>query len=183
MPRPVPEFCEEAGEISAREGPLEELGRVDVTVLKAAQAILDGRERWEVVGREDFALDDREVDLDLVQPTGVDGRVHEHNLGSLGLEPHDGALTTMGRGVVHDPKDPTGGAIGFLVQDVGNEALKGGDARLAFTPPEYLGPMHVPGGEGQARAHEPERVSGDHMPARPRVWPAARARVAATGAR
>ena len=44
MPRPVPEFCEEAGEISAREGPLEGLGRVDVTVLKAAQAILDGRE-------------------------------------------------------------------------------------------------------------------------------------------
>jgi len=87
MPRPVPEFCEEAGEISAREGPLEGLGRVDVTVLKAAQAILDGRERWEVVGREDFALDDREVDLDLVQPAGVDGRVHEHNLGPLGLEP------------------------------------------------------------------------------------------------
>src|SRR5205809_345172 len=100
MPRPVPEFCEEAGEISALEG----LGCVDVTVLKAAQAIVDGRERWEVVGREDFALADREVDLDLVQPAGVDWRVHEPNLGPLGLEPRAGALTTMGRGVVHDPK-------------------------------------------------------------------------------
>ena len=47
---------------------------------KAEQAILDGGEVGEVVGREDLALDDAEVGLDLVEPAGMDRRVDEDDV-------------------------------------------------------------------------------------------------------
>jgi hypothetical protein len=36
--------------------------------LEAKQAILDLGERGKVTGREDLALDDREINLDLIEP-------------------------------------------------------------------------------------------------------------------
>jgi hypothetical protein len=38
------------------------------------------------VGGQNLALRDREVDFDLVQPTAVDGRVHDGQLGPPSLE-------------------------------------------------------------------------------------------------
>lgn len=40
----------------------------------------------EVGGREGFALEDREVDLDLVEPAGVLGQMYEGEVGEPGLE-------------------------------------------------------------------------------------------------
>lgn len=48
-----------------------------VAVLEPEQAHPDGHQGGEIVGREDFALDDREVNLDLVEPTGMDGCVRQ----------------------------------------------------------------------------------------------------------
>lgn len=67
-------------EIRASERPSEGSGQGLVAVLKREEVVLQGRERDEVVRREDLALDGREVDLDLVQPTRVDGRVHGREL-------------------------------------------------------------------------------------------------------
>ncbi|HEV8103844.1 MAG TPA: hypothetical protein VGP69_08930 [Gaiellaceae bacterium] len=41
------------------------------------EALFDGSEVGEVVGLQHLALDDREVDLDLVEPAGVDRQVDE----------------------------------------------------------------------------------------------------------
>jgi hypothetical protein len=41
------------------------------------------RRRTEVVRRKNLALDDREVDLDLVQPTRMDGQMNELQSGTL----------------------------------------------------------------------------------------------------
>jgi hypothetical protein len=46
----------------------------------------------EVVGLEHLALDDREVDLHLVEPTGVHGQVDEGEVRSALLEPLGGLL-------------------------------------------------------------------------------------------
>jgi len=46
--------------------------------LEGKQALLQVIERAEVVGREDLALNDGEVDLDLVEPTGMDRNVDEY---------------------------------------------------------------------------------------------------------
>src|SRR5206468_2090341 len=79
------EFGEQRGEIAAREGPLERLRRVDVVFLEAKKPLTDSTERTEVIRREDLALDDGEIDLNLIEPTGVDGGVDEHELRPPGL--------------------------------------------------------------------------------------------------
>ena len=55
-------------EISACEGPFEGGGDLLVVVLEAENALGDFVLGSEVSGRESFALEDREVDLDLVEP-------------------------------------------------------------------------------------------------------------------
>ena len=56
--------CEQDAQVGLGELPLERGGDLLVVVLEREQARLDRGEVGEVVGREDFALDDREVDLD-----------------------------------------------------------------------------------------------------------------------
>src|SRR5262245_33140783 len=65
-------------EIAAREGTLKRFRRVDVVRLEAKEALTDSAARRKVVRREDLALDGREVDLDLIEPAGVNRDVDEH---------------------------------------------------------------------------------------------------------
>ena len=61
----------EIGEVLPGELPLEGLGGFLVAPLKGEESLLDLCEVHEVVGGQHLALDDR-VDLDLVQPGGMD---------------------------------------------------------------------------------------------------------------
>src|SRR6266508_5864414 len=77
--------------------PLERLRGGLVASLEGKQASLHLLEVGEVVGGEDFALDDGVVDLDLIEPGGVDGRVDEPKApvpppGVAALQPVDGCL-------------------------------------------------------------------------------------------
>ena len=63
---------EESVEVGAVEGQLVRLCDLAVVLGEAEQPLGERVERVEVVGRERFALDDREVELDLVEPGGVD---------------------------------------------------------------------------------------------------------------
>ena len=74
MARGVESF-EEAVEVVAGELPFERLGDLLVVSSEAEEPLFDGGEVGEVVGLQHLALDDREVDLDLVEPAGVDRRV------------------------------------------------------------------------------------------------------------
>ena len=56
----------------AGEGPVEWRCRLLVMGLKGKQALFEFLQRREVVGSEDLSLNDREIDFDLVEPTGVD---------------------------------------------------------------------------------------------------------------
>jgi hypothetical protein len=49
---------EKVGKIAARELPFERLGNRLIVALERQQALLNGGQRREVVGRKDFALDD-----------------------------------------------------------------------------------------------------------------------------
>jgi len=51
---------------------------------QALRQLLQGRE---IVGRQDLSLEDREIDFDLIEPTGVNGPVNEHQVGVLDLPP------------------------------------------------------------------------------------------------
>lgn len=59
------------------EVPLERLGDLVVVMLGLVEGLSDRCGVLEVVGGEDFALDDRVLDLDLGEPAGVNGEVHE----------------------------------------------------------------------------------------------------------
>ena len=50
-------------------------------LLEVEQAGLGVAEVAEVVGRNDFTLDDGEVDLHLIKPGGVDGQVDSRRVG------------------------------------------------------------------------------------------------------
>ena len=41
------------------------------------EALFEFLQRWEVVGREDLSLNDREIDFYLVKPAGVDRCMNE----------------------------------------------------------------------------------------------------------
>ena len=70
-------FGEEMREILAGELPFERTrGRFPI-VLKIEEALCEGVEISKVIGREHLALDNREVDLDLIKPTSVNRSMHE----------------------------------------------------------------------------------------------------------
>ena len=145
-----------------------------VAVLEPEQARPDGHQGGEIVGRENFALDDREVDLDLVEPTGMDGGVHQDERRPSGLQPRCGLLAAMGRAVVHDPEHAPGRPVGRLAHDLGHQALEGDNAIFRLAAAEEFGPMHVPGRQvrpGPSPGILVFDVHGAARPGRPRGMP------------
>ena len=106
--------------------------------------LLQGRE---VVWRQDFSLDDGEIDFDLVQPTGVNGSMNEHQVGILRLKPADGGEPPMRRAVVDDPENSSSLAVGPLFHDLIHETVKGRDSGFAFAATEEFRAVDVQSGE------------------------------------
>src|SRR5215212_10609034 len=100
------ETREESVEIMAGEPPGERLGGSLIAFLKGEEAFGQGFEVGEVVGSEHLALHHREVDLDLVEPGGMSGKVDEAQVGPLSLKALHRSLTPMRGAVVHDPEHP-----------------------------------------------------------------------------
>jgi hypothetical protein len=69
-------------------------------MLEARDPFLEFGQAGEVAWGERFALQDREIDLDLVQPGGVHGQVDEHEVGPGVLEAVDRALAAVAAAVV-----------------------------------------------------------------------------------
>ena len=74
-------MCVDSGgepvEVGSGERPLERVGDLAVVVGEAEQPFGERVERGEVVWGERFALHDREVELDLVEPGSVDREVDQ----------------------------------------------------------------------------------------------------------
>src|SRR5215469_2628742 len=100
--------------------------------------------RGEIVGREHFSLDDGEIDLNLIDPAGMDWGMHQKSIGPAGSDTIDGLLAAMRRAVIHDPKDALGGFIRFTPHNLSNEPIGGSNAALFFAASEDLGSMDVP---------------------------------------
>src|SRR3990167_11242275 len=118
------QFCE----VISCELPVEGRRHALVVLLEAQQSFLDFCEAGEVIGGERLALYDGEVDLDLVEPTGVNRAVNRNEVGKgSGQAPHAG-LSTMGGAVVHDPEHAAGVAVGGLSHHLSDKATEGFDA-------------------------------------------------------
>jgi len=139
------ESFEQGIEIAAGKGPFEGLGGLLITLLESHQLVLKRAEAGKVVGREELALDDGEIDLDLVEPTGVNRGVDEDDVGPFGAQPSGGALATVRRAIVDNPEYAPRGAVGLLAHDLSDQTFEGGDAGLALAAAEQLGAMDIPG--------------------------------------
>ena len=92
----VVDLGQQFGQVGGGEFTLERLRGLVVSVLERVQAVGDGLDIGEVVGREHFQLDDGEVDLDLVQIGRVHGGVHYDSVGVLLGESVDRGLSAVG---------------------------------------------------------------------------------------
>src|SRR5437879_13624492 len=101
---------EQIGEVGSGELPLEGLGQDLVPSLEGEDVGGEIVERGSVRRGEDLALKDREVDLDLVQPAGVDRQVDGHQVGVGFLQAPDGSLAAVRTAVGGHPEDATGWA-------------------------------------------------------------------------
>ena len=111
------EFFGQPCEVVSRESPIEGRGHGLVVLLEAQQSVLDVFDAGKVIGSECFALDDGEVDLNLVKPTGVGGTMDGNQVGKdLRQAPHAG-LPAMRGAVIHDPEHAAGVAIRRLGHD------------------------------------------------------------------
>jgi hypothetical protein len=114
-----------------------------VTALESHQIVFEGDEVDEVAWREELALNDREVDFDLVEPTGMDRRVDQDDVWPFGSQSSGSSLAAVGGAVVCDKEHATGGTIRFLAHDLSDQVLESDDAILALTAAEQFGAMHV----------------------------------------
>jgi len=99
-------------------------------VLESKGTLLELGQGTEVVGRENFSLNDREVDLDLVEPAGVNWCVDKNGVGPLGAETVDRFLPAMNGTIVHDPEDSARCVIRRLAHNLTNQAIHGSNAVL-----------------------------------------------------
>lgn len=74
-----------------------------VVVLKGEQMVLEVGDGGEVIGSEDLALDDGEIDLDLVEPAGMNGSVNQYDRGPRGAQAVSGFEPAVGGTVVGNP--------------------------------------------------------------------------------
>ena len=136
-----------SNEIPSREPPFERLGDGFVMSLESQQAFCELLQGREIVWREDLSLEDREINLDLIEPTGMDGPLNEHQVGVFVLESLDCPGTSMRRTVVDDPENTSCPAIGMLFHDLIDEAVKGRDSGFGFAATEEFGPVDIQGSQ------------------------------------
>ena len=89
-------------QVGGGELPLEWLCRGVVAVFEGSESVPDLGKVGEVVGRDDLALDDGEVDLHLVQPRSVDRGVDHDCVGERAGQPVGSLLAAVGGAVVDD---------------------------------------------------------------------------------
>ena len=138
------QLCDEGREVFAREGPLKGSGDLFVAMLESQQAMLHFGERREVIGSEHLSLHDGEVDLDLIQPTGMQGRVHQDDGRPPRAKPVGCLLTAVCRAVVHDPKDPARRSVRLLLHHLAHQAVHWSDSVFGLTATKQFGTMDVP---------------------------------------
>ena len=141
------EFLHEPNEIIPRELPLEGLRSLLVPGLESQYAGFDLARIREVIGGQDFALDNREVDLHLVEPGSMQGQVDQPHVSETSSHAADGHLAPMAGTDVDDPEDAPRLGIGRGRHDLVHQPVEGRNPGMRFAAPEELGVMAVPCGE------------------------------------
>lgn len=95
-----------------------------MVLLKGQEELLEFRQRREVIGCENFALNNGEVNLDLIQPSGAHRSVKWNQGRALALRATDGLGAAVRRAIVNDPEDALSRPVGFLAHHLGDQPIK-----------------------------------------------------------
>src|SRR5208282_3487340 len=142
MSAPLLELGEEDVKIAACEGPLERFGGSLVAGLEGHHVTLQLGQVLEVVWGEQLTLNDREVDLDLVEPTGMNRRMDQNDVGPSCAQAVGGASATMARAVVGNQEHAARRPIRLPIHDLAHEAVERRDAVLALATAEEPSPSY-----------------------------------------
>ena len=115
--------------------------------MKGKQVVFEVIEAGEFIGCKHLALDNGEIDLDLVEPAGVDRGVNQHHGGPRLAQAVGCFEAAVRRTVVGNPENASRRAIGFDRPDLLHESVEGRDAGAVFAAAEELGPVDVPSGQ------------------------------------
>lgn len=137
------QLVKELREVLSSEFPLERLGDRFVVALEFQESFGHRFEVGEVIGRQDLALNNGKVNLDLIQPTGMNGAVDEHQARIAALESRHGTVATMTRTVVHDPEDASGFIVRRARHDLVHETVKRSDAIFQFAATQHAGVVDI----------------------------------------
>lgn len=118
----------------------------------------------EVVRGEDLSLNDREEDLDLIEPAGMGWGMNEYGIRPLLPEALDRSFAAMNGSVIDDPEDSLRGAIGLATHDLPDEALEGDDRALRFAMTEDFRAVNIPCGKVVHRAFTRVLMLDAHRP-------------------
>ena len=132
-----------------------------------SETLLDLLKTGEIVGGQNLPLDDREVDLHLIQPTRMHRRVNQYGLTISVPEALYRRLATVRRAIIHNPEDPARRAVRFHSHDLLHQSAERLDLRLRLATAQDSATANIPGGQvlkGSAslvfmlNAHRPPRA-------------------------
>ena len=139
------ELFHEFAEVGPGEFPFEGGGDGLVVALEAQESGFNILERGEVVGNEGFTLNDRKIDLDLVEPAGVDWGMYQHQVGKGGLKPVQRGLPAMRGAIVHNPEDPPGAPVRSLGHHLAHQTIERCDPGLGLAAAVQSGVVNIEG--------------------------------------
>ena len=141
------DLLEEFEKILTGKLPVEGLGNGFPIGLEVEEPLSDRGEVRKVVGGKDLPLDDREVDFDLIEPTGVHRGMDQQQARVLCLQARNRPLAAMSGAVVDNPED----AASFSVRGTGHylvdQRIKRDDPVLGFATTEDACPMDIQSGQ------------------------------------
>lgn len=132
--------------------PLERLADRFEMALELPERMGDFVQRFEVVWRQHFSLDDGEIEFHLIKPTAVNGSMDQLQAGVALLEPLHTGCPPMGGTIVNNPEHAAGLGIGRVGHNPVDQAIKGHNAALRLAVSEKPGPVDVQGRQVSERS-------------------------------
>src|SRR5713101_2614354 len=139
------EAIEKLHQLGTSKLPLKGVGLAVGEYFVEAQPLCDFPKTDKVVGREHLALPDGEVELHLVEPTGMDRRVHPNQIGIGGGQPADRRRPSVRRAVIDHPEDARRSVVGLSPHHLSDQAAKRLNAGRGFTAAHDEPAQDIPG--------------------------------------
>ena len=141
------ETMEKLPQLSASKLPREGARLAVRELLVEKEALFDFRETRAVVRREPLTVHDGEVNCHLIEPTGMNRRVHHKQIGVRLCQTTHGGFASGRGAVIDEPEDALGSAVGLLFHHWRHQATKGLNTGRRLTPPHDAPPADIPGGQ------------------------------------